>query len=639
MNSEDPQKNLPLVLVGPIVRRASSKQLCLQIVTSQPIDYRLELFSGSTLLTAVEHSDLDCLRYPLGASCWFNLLVINFEQPLPTERTLHYDLQIVDDDTASSIAAWGPELIYPGEPLPSFQLKDQLQRLAHGSCRKPHHAGGDGLVRLDQQCQVSLEQRPDLLIMSGDQLYADDVAGPMLLACHQLANRLGLPDEEIEGASVSSASELETDPRCYYQRSELLPDSEASEDLQRSFFEAKRKPIFTSDSARNHLISLREVIAAYLLLWSPRCWDLVDLRTRPALSTELELLFQQELEPIEEFAGGMTAVARVLANTPTYMIFDDHDVTDDWNLSAAWEIAAYGHPFSARIIGNAMLGYLLFQGLGNEPDRLAEAFHKPLLQLFKSPSNRQHQQFIEQMQAFPYWGYEIPIEPGIIVLDTRTQRWRSERDPQKPSGLMDWEQLVDLQQSLINRKQVILVSAAPIFGVKLIEAIQRLFTWIGKPLMVDAENWMAHPGSANVILNIFRHSRTPEQFVVLSGDVHYSFVYDIKLRFRNGGPGIYQITSSGLRNAFPGKLLAILDRLNRWLYASWSPLNWFTKRRLMRIRPRVPSQFPAGRRLVNSPGIGWLEFDEAGVPSKIEQLGANGQDHQFKASKEDEHWS
>jgi hypothetical protein len=48
----------------------------------------------------------------------------------------------------------------------------------------------------------------------------------------------------------------ERDPRCYYQRSELLPDSEATEDLQRSFFEAKRKPIFTSDSARNHLISL-----------------------------------------------------------------------------------------------------------------------------------------------------------------------------------------------------------------------------------------------------------------------------------------------------------------------------------------------------------------------------------------------
>jgi len=335
----------------------------------------------------------------------------------------------------------------------------------------------------------------------------------------------------------------------------------------------------------------------------------------------------------------MEAVARVLAHVPSYMIFDDHDVTDDWNLSAAWEIAAYGHPFSARIIGNAMLGYLLFQALGNDPERLEENFGEQLKLLGLNYANEDHEALIQRMLEFPYWGYEIPVEPGIVVLDTRTQRWRSERHPARPSGLMDWEQLVDLQQTLLNRKQVILVSAAPIFGVKLIEAIQRLFTWLGKPLMVDAENWMAHPGSANVILNIFRHSRTPEQFVVLSGDVHYSFVYDIKLRFRNAGPRIYQITSSGIRNAFPGKLLSILDRLNRWLYASWSPLNWLTKRRLMRIRPRIPTEFPAGRRLVNTPGIGWIEFDSQGVPTKIQQLGALGEDHEFKPSREDEHWS
>ena len=582
MISTDPDKTLPAVLVGPILRRASPKQICLQLISSRIVEYRLELYGPDGLITELEQKQVESLNYPLGSHCWLNTLIINFDRPLPTHQKLKYDLQIIEQGaSALSIADWAPELRYPGEPLPSFQLTERLQRLAHGSCRKPHHRGGDGLVRLDQQCEASLERRPDLLIMSGDQLYADDVAGPMLFACHQLANRLGLPDEEIEGAAVSCASELERDPRCYYQRSELLPDSEATEDL----------------------------------------------------------LFQQEQEIINEFAAGMTAVARVLANTPTYMIFDDHDVTDDWNLSAAWEMAAYGHPFSARIIGNAMIGYLLFQGLGNEPERLKEHFHEPLLQLLNGPTTTQHQQFTELMQSYPYWGYEIPIEPGIVVLDTRTQRWRSERSPQKPSGLMDWEQLVDLQQCLINRKQVILVSAAPIFGVKLIEAIQRVFTLIGKPLMVDAENWMAHPGSANVILNIFRHSRTPEQFVVLSGDVHYSFVYDIKLRFRNGGPRIYQITSSGLRNAFPGKLLAILDRLNRWLYASWSPLNWLTKRRLMRIRPRIPSQFPIGRRLVNSPGIGWIEFDKDGVPQKIQQLGASGKDHQFSASREDEHWS
>jgi hypothetical protein len=54
---------------------------------------------------------------------------------------------------------------------------------------------------------------------------------------------------------------------------------------------------------------------------------------------------------------------------------------------------------------------------------------------------------------------------------------------------------------LINHESVVLVSPAPVFGVKLIEVVQKLFTMAGKPLLVDAENWMAHRGTANVILN------------------------------------------------------------------------------------------------------------------------------------------
>ncbi|MCV5664899.1 hypothetical protein OFN50_38330, partial [Escherichia coli] len=80
--------------------------------------------------------------------------------------------------------------------------------------------------------------------------------------------------------------------------------------------------------------------------------------------------------------------------------------------------------------------------------------------------------------------------------------------------------------------KVIIVSAAPMFGVKFIEALQRVVTMLGKPLMVDAENWMAHPGSANTLISIFTHTKTPTNFVILSGDVHYSFAYDIKLRYR-----------------------------------------------------------------------------------------------------------
>ena len=75
----------------------------------------------------------------------------------------------------------------------------------HGSCRKPHHDSADGLVRADNwiaERQESPTEWPAWLLMTGDQVYVDDVAGPMLRAVHALIARLGLVDELLEGATV-----------------------------------------------------------------------------------------------------------------------------------------------------------------------------------------------------------------------------------------------------------------------------------------------------------------------------------------------------------------------------------------------------------------------------------------------------
>ena len=85
-----------------------------------------------------------------------------------------------------------------------------------------------------------------------------------------------------------------------------------------------------------------------------------------------------------------------------------------------------------------------------------------------------------------------------------------------------------------------------------------------------------------------------------------------------------RITSSGLKNEFPRRLLDTFDRLNRWLYAPASPLNWFTKRRPMRIRPRRPQGASHGERLWNQSGIGLVTLDAQGRPVNIAQLGVDG---------------
>src|SRR5690606_25407806 len=97
---------------------------------------------------------------------------------------------------------------------------------------------------------------------------------------------------------------------------------------------------------------------------------------------------------------------------------------------------------------------------------------------------------IGRLLSFGKWDYVLRTKPTVIVLDTRTRRWRSRRLPSYPSGLMDWESLTELQHELLDETAAVIVSPTPMFGVKLIEVVQRLCTFAGAALTVDAENWM-----------------------------------------------------------------------------------------------------------------------------------------------------
>ena len=541
-----------------------------------------------------------------------------------------YDLLIDSDDGAiAGIAEWAPHLLYGQAHRPEFVLHSRLRQLVHGSCRKPHHPANDGLLCVDRLLAEAPapEERPALLMMSGDQVYADDVAGPMLRAIHGLIARLGLFGEHLEGAVVDDSAALYQHHASYYQRAELLPALKSNETLRERFFGGVKKPIFTSSSADNHLVTFAEVLAMYLLVWSPVPWTLIAPQP-PRLPAEEHARYVREQLHIDGFVAGLGGAARVMAHLSCLMIFDDHDVTDDWNLSAQWEETAYGHPFSKRIIGNALLAYMVCQGWGNNPDAFT-ALLEQTQALSRTRENHYlnataQDELIDELLRFQHWHYVLPTTPALVVLDTRTRRWRAEFNLAQPSGLLDWEALSELQQDLLDHPSAIIVSPAPIFGVKLIETVQKIFSWCGYPLLVDAENWMAHRGSAQVILNIFRHSRTPGSYVILSGDVHYSFVYEVLIRHRQAGPRIWQITSSGIKNEFPPALLEWFDRLNRWLYSPRSPLNWFTKRRLMKVIPHIPERAEAGERLWNSAGIGQVFFNEQGQPQQIYQHNADG---------------
>ncbi len=634
---------LPLVLAGPLLRKTTTKQLVFWLVTREPLHGDFNLYAEADNAVIFTASLAKCQQLRLGQHAY--LVLAQFCGQFPANVALSYDFTT----QYGNLSALQSELLYAGESRPTFRISTQADYVLHGSCRNPHHPSKDALVQADLNVsQQELSQRPDMLIMSGDQIYADHVAGPMLDAIHQVCQLLGLRDEVFDQAPIRSSQELRNHPYCYYLRDKLLPSYNDTSHWLNRVFMPKYTPIFSSRECENHLISFSEFIAMYLLVWSPALWPCINvsrleqqgfIHAGQPLSKAAIHQWHQEKPQIDNFVDGLTATARLMAHIPTYMIFDDHDITDDWNLTVGWEHAAYNNPFSSRIIGNGLIAYWLCQGWGNEPDNFPNEMWQLAQQYLDAQESEpnaltHHDNLIQYLYRFEHWHYTIESSPKVVVLDTRTRRWRSESRMNKPSGLMDWEALIEFQQELMHQDKVIVVSAAPMFGVKFIEALQKSMTVLGQPLLIDAENWMAHPGSANTLLSIFTHTKTPSNFVILSGDVHYSFAYDIKLRFRKSSPNIYQITCSGFKNQFPEPLLAICDHVDRALYSPRSPLNYLTKRKRLKVFKRDPD-LAGKRRLVNRSAIGELKLDSHGKPSQISILTGEGERVSFPPIDQD----
>ncbi|MGF1859697.1 alkaline phosphatase D family protein [Photobacterium profundum] len=629
---------LPLLLAGPILRKVTPSDIAVWLVTSKPLVATFSLFHEGQE-SAFYHATIDeQAQIQIGKFAW--VVLAQFQGEFPVDTVLEYQLDTQDGDITHLV----PSLLYDEEQRLSFTINPRADYVLHGSCRNPHYPSKDSLVAADNKVagQKTLE-RPSLLMMSGDQIYADHVAGPMLDVIQQVIGLLGLPDETFVQSPVADSASLYQHDCNFYGRDKILPHYHDEASLFRTFLRKKGlstswvphrgSPVFSSSESENHLITFSEFFAMYILVWSPQLWALVDSSRlqkndfrsgEQILTPKWQQLWQDEKQNIDNFVAGLPQVQRLMAHIPTYMVFDDHDVTDDWNLTVGWEKAANDNAFSRRIIGNGLLSYWLCQGWGNAPQNFDESFLMLARQYFATPTATHQDVFIDHLYRFEQWHYTIETTPKMVVLDTRTRRWRSESKMNKPSGLMDWEALIEMQHELLHQPAVIIVSAAPIFGVKFIETLQRAMTWIGQPLVIDAENWMTHPGSANTLLSIFTHTKTPTNFVILSGDVHYSFAYDIKMRFRRSSPNIYQITCSGIKNEFPNQLLRFCDAMDRALYSPHSPLNWFTKRKRLKITKRDPD-VAGGHRLINRSAIGELRLDAEGKPSDISILTAEGE--------------
>ncbi|MCO7225890.1 alkaline phosphatase D family protein [Pleionea sp. CnH1-48] len=538
------------ILAGPIVRRVTQNRVCIWLATNTTDDLSLKIYQGQDQVCGVSGQDaIQQFKVSDNLTVWLLQARPVNQQSFPKDEVLFYAIE--QDEKEIPLDA----LALKGFSRPSFFIAEKMETFAHGSCRKPHGEAfddNDNPVALDALSLLAgelddtannLAERPALICLTGDQVYADDVQGDLVRLLAQKATEimgtaLGVP-------GIMNPSELEVNGRI------------------------NRLKSLTTDAGHNHLIGLGEFIAMYLFAFgNAQQWQLP--------STQFA-----KVEQVKHFIQGLPEVRRALANIPVYTIFDDHEVTDDWNLSRRWYEAVRGNPTSRRLVSNALACYWLFQGWGNDPDN----FHKDFFQSIRLHLDNPKDEIIGErfdlhMWKSRGWGYAVPTEPPIIAVDTRTQRnyigkrdhaWLLDRVG-ADAMRMEWTKL----QTRALTSPPILLIGTPVMGFRPIEFIQDAAYLLGvSKTTLDMESWVANKDGFAYFMDTLLLRMGLNSATFIAGDVHYSFVNKGYYEADGKRLNCIQLTSSALHNSpNKGKVLKWLahpEKGKRESHKGWRP--------------------------------------------------------------------
>src|SRR5919112_332715 len=116
----------------------------------------------------------------------------------------------------------------------------------------------------------------------------------------------------------------------------------------------------------------------------------------------------------------------LLSTVPSAMIFDDHDVNDDWNISEAWVEEMRNTPWWEERIVGAFMSYWIYQHIGNlSPWELAEEGLLDRIREADDPTRvlREFAYRADREIAGTRWSYHRDFgRVRLIVMDSRAGR-------------------------------------------------------------------------------------------------------------------------------------------------------------------------------------------------------------------------
>ena len=259
----------------------------------------------------------------------------------------------------------------------------------------------------------------------------------------------------------------------------------------------------------------------------------------------------------------------LLSTVSSAMVFDDHDVHDDWNTSRDWvdEMRGTGW-WDDRIVGG-FATYWLYQHMGNlSPQHLAEDdVWKALREAEDGTALLREFAFAADREvAGTRWSYCRDYgRTRLVMLDSRAGRVLDPPDERSMLDPAEWEWFEehisgDFDHLLLGTSLPFLLT----HGLQSLEAWNeavcngawgRTAARVGERIRqaVDLEHWAAFGDSLDRIHGdverVGKSENAPATIVALSGDVHHAYLAQVGFKPGTGmRSAVYQATCSPFRN-------------------------------------------------------------------------------------------
>ncbi|WP_086565599.1 alkaline phosphatase D family protein [Streptomyces africanus] len=266
----------------------------------------------------------------------------------------------------------------------------------------------------------------------------------------------------------------------------------------------------------------------------------------------------------------------LLSTVPSFMIFDDHDVIDDWNTSAAWLADMRATDWWRERLLSGLMSYWVHQHLGNLS--LEELAADPVYEgVRKVPDGTDVlRTFAARADADPAtarWSYRRDFgRVRLLMIDSRaarvlTEGSRAMLDPVEEAWLR--AQVRDTPGSY---DHLLLGTSLPWLLPHLVHDAEawnaalcrgeRGERWarFGEKVRraADLEHWPAFPesfaGLAELIAEAGSGRDAPATVCVLSGDVHHAYVAEPSWPGQGPDARVVQLVCSPVHNSVPASI-------------------------------------------------------------------------------------